>query len=346
MTNLVTGAAGFIGSHVVEELLAQGEPVRAFLRSADQRVPWQAGCVRPRCSNLHPEIVTGDMRDPDAMRHAVEGVKVVYHCAAAGENIPPRDAHGVTLAGLGNMLEALRLAGGGRVVLLSGLSVLGLRNSDSLTEEVPCRSCADPEIDAKLKAEEMAWDYRRTYGLQVCILRAGFVYGPRDRRNLPQLVNAIRGGSFIYIGSRRNFVPLVHVSDLARALFLAGGAPTADGRVYHIADGSRTALRELAGLICQLVGRRHPRWTLPYYPTLATCMVCEWLGRVLGWPTHGPISRSTLLFLGTSRYVDIRRAREELGFTPRIGYRDGLPAAVRCIHEQPHDHATVVCQVS
>jgi hypothetical protein len=63
------------------------------------------------------------------------------------------------------------------------------------------------------------------------------------------------------------------------------------------------------------------------------CSLCEWLGHTLGWPSHGPLSRSTLLFLGTSRYVDISRATEELGFTPRIGYRDGLPAAVCCIRE-------------
>jgi nucleoside-diphosphate-sugar epimerase len=192
----------------------------------------------------------------------------------------------------------------------------------------------------------MAWAYRAKYGLQVCVLRAGFVYGPRDRRNLPQLVDAIHRGSFVYIGSRHNLVPLVHVRDMARALVLAGRTPAADGRVYHIADGSRTALRDLTGLVSQLVERHRPHWTLPYYPTLVVCLACEWLGRILAWPSHAPISRSTLLFLGTSRYVDICRAKEELGFNPRIGYRDGLPAAVRSIHEQAYDPATVVCPSS
>jgi nucleoside-diphosphate-sugar epimerase len=337
MTSLVTGATGFIGSHLVEELLAQGEAVRALIRKADPRPAWE------RSPDNRPEIISGDMRDPAAMRTAVEGANVVYHCAVANASMPASEARAVNLTGLRNLLEGLRLAGGGRLVLLSGLSVLGLRNYDPLTEELPCRACGDPEIDAKLKAEEMAWDYRRSYGLQACILRAGFVYGPRDRRNLPQLVEAIRGGSFVYIGSRHNLVPLVHVSDMARALVLAGRPPAADGRVYHIADGSRTTLRDLAGLVCQLVERRRPRWTLPYYPTLAVCLACEWLGRALSWPSHPPISRSTLLFLGTSRYVDIRRAREELGFNPCIGYRDGLPAAVRSIHEPTHDPATVVC---
>ena len=64
-----------------------------------------------------------------------------------------------------------------------------------------------------------------------------------------------------------------------------------------------------------------------------TCAACEWLGRVIGWPRQGPISRSTLLFLGTSRYVDIRRAKEELGFSPGIGYREGLAEAFRSIEE-------------
>jgi hypothetical protein len=75
----------------------------------------------------------------------------------------------------------------------------------------------------------MAWDYRRRYGLQVCILRAGFVYGPHDRRNLPQLVDAIRGGSFIYIGSRRNCVPWIAWKIATVAVRMQRQASGADG---------------------------------------------------------------------------------------------------------------------
>jgi nucleoside-diphosphate-sugar epimerase len=338
MTNLVTGATGFIGSHLIEELLSRGETVRALVRKPVRETPWLLPSV---------EIVEGDLCDPDAVRSAVRGTDVVYHCAAAGgENVPASVIFDANLAAQVNLLEALRQTGKGRLVSLSGLSVLGLRNFDPLTEDLPCRKSPDPDIEVKLRAEELTWNYHQHHGVEACILRAGFVYGPRDRRNLPHLLSAIRKGTFVYIGSRRNLVPLVHVSDMARVLALAGRTPAANGRVYHIADGSRTTMRDLVTHLAQLLGCPPPKWTLPYFATHATCWSCEWLGRMLGRPVRGPISRSTLLFLGTSRFVDIRRAREELGYTPEIGCREGMSAAVRCVDEESHERPEYVCPAS
>src|SRR5438105_10592480 len=218
MNSVVTGAAGFIGSHVVDALLLRGDGVRALVRGSGRPIPWHAQGA---------EVVVGDLRDADTARAAVHGAHTVYHCAAAGDNVSRQELHDTNVGGLRNLLEAMRRSDARRLVLMSGLSVLGLRNWERMTEELPTCPCRDPEIQAKLEAEALAWEYQRAHGIEVSILRAGFVYGPRDRRNLPQLLDAVRKWTFIYIGSRRNVVPLVHVSDLAAALLLAGVIPQA-----------------------------------------------------------------------------------------------------------------------
>ena len=334
MLNLVTGATGFIGSHLVDSLLASGARVRALVRNPDRAVPWQESGA---------ELVVGDLRDAQSLRAAVRGSGVIYHCAAAtGANVKAQEIHDTNVGGLRHLLDAMHENGGGRLVLLSGLSVLGLGSFDLVSEDLPCRSCYDPEVRAKVDAEELARAYQRKHGLELCILRAGFVYGARDQRNLPQLVDAVRQGKFLYIGSRYNVVPLVHVHDMVHALMLAGRTPAANGRVYHIADGSRTTMRELVTHIANLLGCSPPRWTLPFFLTCMVCVTCEWMGHFAGWPASGPIARGTLLFLGTSRFVDIRRAKEELGFTPQVGFRHGVAEAVRCLSEQSHERPSLV----
>jgi nucleoside-diphosphate-sugar epimerase len=330
MTIIVTGGSGFIGSHLVDELLSRKLAVRALMHNKHHEFTGHAAATDDRKTQL--QLAVGDMVDGEFVRRALEGAAVVYHCAAADDKNSARNACAANLAGLRNILETLRETKS-RLVLMSGLSVLGLVNRDPLTEDAGYQSCLDPEIVGKQKAETMAWDYRKRHGLEVCVLRAGFVYGSGDRRNLLQLVDAIRRRSFVYIGSRHNVVPLVHVRDMVRALALAGSSPRSDGRTYHIADGSRTTQLDLTQLICEVTELRRPRWTIPYYPTLAVCAACERLEHFCGWPAQGPISRATLLFLGTSRYVDIRRAKEELNFVPRISIREGLPEAVRSFKE-------------
>jgi 2-alkyl-3-oxoalkanoate reductase len=334
MMNLVTGATGFIGSHLVDSLLASGARVRALVRNPDRAAPWQESGA---------ELVAGDLRDAQSVRAAVRGSDVIYHCAAAtGANLKAQEIHDTHVGGLRHLLDAMRENGGGRLVLLSGLSVLGLGSFDSMSEDLPCRPCYDPEVRAKIDAEELAREYHRRHRLEMCILRAGFVYGTRDQRNLPQLVDAVRRGKFLYIGSRHNVVPLVHVHDMVHALMLAARRPAANGRIYHIADGSRTTMRQLVTHIVNSLGCSAPRWTLPFFLTRTTCVTCEWLGHFLGWPPGGPIARGTLLFLGTSRFVDIRRAKEELGFAPQIDLQQGIAEAVRCLSEQSHERPNLV----
>jgi nucleoside-diphosphate-sugar epimerase len=330
MTTLVTGATGFVGRHVVEDALARGESVRALVRHPEQAAQLQKQGL---------EVVVGDIRDVGLLPAAVRGADVVVHCAAAvGAHYSRADIYATNLDGVRNLLEAMRQAGRGRVVLLSSINVLGTRNLEAATEDLPCRPSNDPAADVKIEAERLAEAYGRQ-GLDVTILRPGFIYGPRDTRNLPKLIDALRRGRFRYIVSRDNVVPLVHVRDVVQALRLAARVPAARGRVYHITDGSRTTIGQLVDFLAQELGSPPPQRVLRFGVARTACVLFEWLGRLRRRPA--PITRAALRFLGTSRFVDIGRARAELGYQPEVLYREGVPSTLQWLKEQAHGHADI-----
>jgi nucleoside-diphosphate-sugar epimerase len=330
-THLVAGATGFVGSHLIDALLARRLRVRALVRDVNKAADLEHRGV---------EVVVGDMIDAKTWNNAVRGADTIYHCAAVTENeVSASQAHEANLTGLRNLLDAVRSAGRGRVVLLTGLSVLGVRDLDNATEDLPRRRRGDPDIDAKVEAEELALQYHEQYGVDLTILRPSFIYGPRDLRNLPSLVNAIRAGKFIYLGSRQNIVPLVHVQDAVRAMLLAASSERARGRVYHIADGTRTTMEEVVTFLACHIGAEPPRHVLPVFSARAVWLLGAQLVR-FGCLHRAPLTWSELLFVGTSRFVDVSRAEDELGYAPRVMFREGMAATLKWIDEKENEHSS------
>jgi nucleoside-diphosphate-sugar epimerase len=322
MTSLVTGASGFIGSHLVAELLAEkGRSVRGLVRRADP------------AAELHgAEVRIGDVRDSNVVQDFVQGVDVVYHCAAAaGSGSSPREAYDIALTGTRNVLEGLRRAGTGRAVLLTGIIVLGARNLDAATEDLPYQRTGDPASDVKIEIEQMAWEYEQRHGVDVTVLRPGMIYGPRDRRNLPQMIRALRNGRFAFIRSRNNVMPIVYIGDMIQAMRLAARTLAARGRAYHITDGSSTPLGDFVDCLAGLLGCPPPQKELPFAVPYLGCLLFEALATLRLYRGRPPISRTSLNYLGYSRKIDITRARNELGYEPRVSYREGLPLAVKGI---------------
>jgi nucleoside-diphosphate-sugar epimerase len=330
MMFLVTGAGGFLGSHVVEHLLAKGETVRALVRDAGK-----AEALRRR----GVEVIAGDVRSPEDLRSIVRGADVILHCAAAvGPHFSKREIYETNLTGVRNLLDAVEQAGRGRVVLMSSVNVLGTCNLDSATEELPYRRSNDPAADVKIEAEQLAQS-SLVKGVDVVIVRPGFIYGPGDPHNLPKLAQAIERGKFRFIGSRDNIVPIVHVSDAARAVILAGTVPAARGKIYNVTDGSRTTIGELADTIAQTLGCPPPQKRLPFFVPQLACVLFDVIGLVK--KVKAPINRASLRFLGTSRFVDIGRARQELGYAPQVSVKDGIPASLRELRPSSSESAHV-----
>jgi nucleoside-diphosphate-sugar epimerase len=318
MNFLVTGASGFLGGRAVEELLSQGKSVRALVRDGGSAEAFRQRGV---------DVVVGDVRSADTLRDAVKHVDVVLHCAAAvGPHFSKREIYDTNLNGVRHLLDAVKQAERGRVILVSSINVLGTRHLDPATEATPSARSNDPAADVKIEAEQLAAQYLQQ-GVDVVVVRPGFIYGPGDPHNIPKLARAIEGGKFRFIGKSGNIVPIVHVNDVVQALLLASSVPEARGRIYNVTDGSRTTIAELAGRIADCLGCPPPCQTISYFVPQLACLLFDAIGLVK--KIKAPINRAGLRFLGTSRFVDIRRARHELGYSPRQPFPDGIADSVR-----------------
>ena len=319
MTMLVTGATGFVGTHLVDELLSGGSKVRALSRNQER-----ADKLRQR----GVETVVGDIRDPTAMSSAVRDVDIIFHCAAAHSLCSVEEIRETNQNGLRNLLDAVRQEKRGRIILMSSMNAYGIKSFDHLTEDAPLRRSGEAHADAKIDGDELALEYADRHGLDITILRPGLIYGHGDR-HLPRMADAIRRGKFVFIGSRDNVVPLVSVSDMVQAMLLASQTSHSGARVFNITDGSRSTIGDLVGHLARLMNCPPPTRVLPYFLPWLVCTVCDRLGR------SGPINRTTLRFLGTSRFADIQRARDELGYQPTVDLGAGLKASMDWIEQAP-----------
>ncbi len=278
MTSLVTGATGFIGRHLVAALTGDRAPVRALYRDESKRTAYLGRDV---------QTIRGDACDPAVMRDAVDGIELVYHCAAAHSTAPEIDINRTNLASVRCLLSAVGDAGRkARVILLSSLNVLGNASFRNGTEALPRRRTHDLHADLKIEAEELA-EKCIADGSDVVILRPGLVYGEGDS-NVQKLAQAIYRGKFVFIGSRDNIAPMIHVSDLVSAMRLAGQAPTGISRVFNITDGTATTIGDFATSLANVLDCPVPTRVLPAMLPRLTVLACGLLGR------QGPISRGAL----------------------------------------------------
>ncbi len=252
---LVTGGAGFIGSHTVDALLAAGHRVRVFDN-------FSTGLRR----HSDAECCEGDIRDAEALQRAVDDIDAIAHLAAL-VSVPqslnaPLETVAINTTGAANVLEAARRSKKcPRVVLASTASVYGdLPGRKS--EDSPVRPLV-PYAASKLMAEELCAVYARSYGLETLSLRYFNVYGPRQRADSPysgvltKWAHAIRTGQpCVVFGDGHNTRDFVHVTDVARANLLALARPLpADTPVLNVATGASVSLNDMLASIARALGR-------------------------------------------------------------------------------------------
>jgi nucleoside-diphosphate-sugar epimerase len=263
------------------------------------------------------EAFVGDVCDEKFIRKAIAGVNVIYHCAAAHSTATTDEMQRTTLPSLRALIAATRSAQPRpRIILMSSINVLGNGSYENAAENAPRRKTGELHVDLKIEAEQFA-ERSVSDGVDVVTLRPGLIYGPGEP-HLPKLADAIRAGKFVFIGSRENIVPIVFVSDMVSAMILAAETPSASGRVYHVTDGSRTTIGQLVALLAKATNSVEPSRKLPkLVPRLANS-VCGMLGK------SGPVKQSAMRFLGSSRHVDISRARAELNYQPKVQVAEGI----------------------
>lgn len=316
MLTLVTGATGFVGARLTTALLERGDRVRALVRD-----PARANALARR----GVDVVKGDIREPDALRGAVQDAERVYHCAAlVGDWLSPEEVRRVNVEGTHHLLSACAAAGVGRLVYLSSLAVLGIGHHHGTDESAPYRYTGDAYSDSKIDSEQIVRQFAERGGLPTVILRPGFVYGPGDRQFLPRLLDALANGQFVYVGDGSKLLNIVHVDDVAAAALLADKVEAA-GQAYNLTDGTKTSLRDFVTFIADVLRIPAPSRRIPVVAAWAACYVLEFLARLRRAQAPPRLNRARMKFLYYNQYYSIEKARRELGYAPRATYRDGLP---------------------
>ena len=314
MTYLITGGAGFIGSHIAWTLLEQGKSVRILDNfSTGKRENIQA--LTQQFDGHQLEVMEGDLRDASRVADAVRGVEVIFH-EGAFVSVPqsmdePQTCFDVNLTGTSQLLDAARKAGVRRAVLASSAAVYGESEALPLVEETPLQP-KSPYAVTKRVNEMYAELFTNAFGLEVVALRYFNVYGPRQRPDsmyaaaVPIFVRRLLDGKPITIfGDGGQTRDLINVRDVVRANLIASEHPDAAGKVFNICTGIETRILDLLEVLYDL------------FPSASTPEFAA--------PRAGDIYRS----LGSPQ-----KALEVMGFKAQVSLEDGLKETVEWMRNQ------------
>jgi len=304
----VTGAAGFIGGHLAEELLREGYEVAGLDDfSSGKRENAELLARHPNFT-----LVEGSIADPDAALRAVAGATWVFHLAAI-PSVPlsvaePARTNAVNVGGTVNLLEIARKAGVQRVVLACSCAAYGDGPGQPKHEGLVPRPMS-PYAAQKIACELYAQTYTRAYGLPCVALRYFNVYGPRqDPKSeyaaaIPRFTTRLlKGQRPIVFGDGLQTRDFVHISDVVRANLLSATSDKAPGEIVNVASGVSSSLIDLIATLKQLIGPSAAGLEIEHQP-----------------PRAGDLRESS---------ADIAKARAVLGYEPRVQLKEGLAGVV------------------
>jgi UDP-glucose 4-epimerase len=302
--SLVTGGAGFIGSHLVEDLVRRGRPVRVF-------DDFSTG-LWANLSHLDTdlEVLEGSLTDPTAVARAVRGAGVIYHLGAlasvARSVESPAVTHAACATGTLHLLDAARKAGVRRVVYAASSSAYGGTGGEKAQVEDQLPAARSPYAAAKLAGELYMQAFAHTYGVETVRLRFFNIFGPRQRSDSPY-----SGVIALFVAAMSSGrVPTVHgdgtqsrdftfVANAVQALTRAADAPEVSGNVYNVGTGRTVSVLSLVAALNRILGTN--------------------LTPAFGATRSGDVKFSR---------ADISRTRADLGYDPKVSFDEGLERTV------------------
>jgi nucleoside-diphosphate-sugar epimerase len=318
---LLTGATGMVGSMFAERAAKAGFPIRALVRSGGR-----SGSL----AQLGVELVEGDLAHPETLPTAVAGADIVVHAAAhVGDWGPTEKYRAINVYALEHLLTALEREGRlKRFIQISSLGVYPARHHYGSDETTPPDMAGlDGYTRTKAEAEVVLRRHMDESRLPAVILRPGFIYGPGDRHLLPQLVQRIKAGKMKLIGDGQKVLNNTYVGNLVDAIFLAIEKDEALGETFNIRDERLVTREEFVGTVADYLGCPRPG-KVPVWLARIAVGIIEGAARMRGATEAPLLTRARMKFLTLNLDYSIAKAKEKLGYRPRVDFREGMRAAL------------------
>jgi len=330
---LVTGGTGFIGSHLVENLLSRNRKVRvlAMKTPLEEIENENLEVIREKGA----EIVYGDLRDRESLDKSVQDVDIIFHLAAISRpmNIPVHVYYDTNEIGTKNLLEACKNIKLKRFIHVSTVSVLGVSQEGRPLKEDDFQKPTGDYGLSKLKGEQLALEYYKNHDIPVVVIRPPLTYGPRCLARLI-IFKFVQKRLFPLFKKGQAHMEFCYVDNMVQALLLTESRQDILGEVFNISDERFYTISEVVNTIAKLE-RANP-------PLINNMPV--WLGRLLGLVAelgakitgiYPPFSRTAAEWMSRDQNVyDISKAKKVLGYSPQISLEEGIKRTIAWYKEK------------
>jgi len=332
----ITGATGLVGSHLAEYLANKRYKVRAVVRSLQGcqafKESWTKFGIECRQANVQEKV---------ELRQAFTGMDVVVHAAAIVDPYAPADLiQAINVAGTENVLDAAKEAGVKQVVFVSSLSVItGNKDQYSSDETSPLALCGEPYADSKVQAEKLVAAKIKDDSVYITIVRPGFIYGPRERAWMPQLIKAIAAGRAVLIDGGNKETNTIYVENLNRAIEATLLNESAYGQTYNLTDGQGTTKKQLFDAISKELNLPIVQKNLPSQIVKPIFIAISFMSSFLPQNNRKKLSRFSMAayrLIGLNQGFSITKAENELGYTRRIPFAKGIAETFQSPNELAH----------
>jgi dihydroflavonol-4-reductase len=317
---LVTGANGFIGSHIVDLLVRKGYRTRVLLRH---------GCntenIEAHVRQGNVEVFWGDLRDPHSMRKALKGISFLLHSAALTDlSATRKDLFEVNVHALKNMITTLSIQGIKRFIHISSIGTFD-KNQKTINEETPLSPVNDYEC-SKTEGESLVLAAFRESRFPATILEPSAVYGPRVNIGFPYMLEVVRSGRMRYPVDEKTLLNLLYVTDLVHAVELSMTKDAAIGERFIIGGERSHTYKEVIELTAKELGVPIPKKHVPTSIAKTFIFLQEKMARLRG--KRPRVYTHYFDYITHDMVLDITKAKRILGYTPEISLERGVKEMV------------------
>ncbi len=313
----VTGITGMLGFAIARKLHEKGYKIKALIRKSSST---------SHLKKFRIEFVQGSLLDTAFLSRAMKGCDVVIHAAALMSDWgSKKEFYNVNFEGTKSVFNAAIKANVKKFILISTTAVYGQIETLEWDESRPYgRGC--PYYNSKTLAEKYVMENK--HKIPVVALRFAWIYGPRDRTSLPQLVDNLRKRRVMYINGGKAIISVVNSADAAEAVLLAINSDVS-GECFNITSDEKITIKEYIDTIAEIINAPKPALSVPAFLLYPVALASELIGIVFKSKKSPLITRYRLYFLGKNHHVSCEKAKRILGYRPKIKIGEGLAKALK-----------------